>query len=162
MRFRLPLGLFCVLAATAIAEPQTIFLVRHAERADAGGVPQSDPDLSDAGRKRAAGLAKALRDAKISAIFVTEYRRTQETAKPLAEELGIHVTVIPAMESTRLIAKLKSSAGSVLIVGHSNTLPEIMAALGISSQPLLAERDYDDLFLLLRDPEPRVVQLHYR
>lgn len=115
MRFTLFLGLFCALAPTTIAEPQTIFLVRHAERVDAGGAPQSDPDLSDAGRTRAAALAQTLRDAKISAIFVTEFRRTQETAKPLAAKLGIRATVIPEKQTTRRLAKLKSSAGDVLI-----------------------------------------------
>lgn len=162
MRSTLLLALCVALAPAASADPDAIFLVRHAERADAGGLPQSDPNLSDAGRKRAADLAEELRDAKINAIFVTEYRRTQETAKPLEERLGIHATVIPAEETARLIATLKSSAGSVLIVGHSNTLPKIMEALGISSPTAMAERDYDDLFLLLREPEPRVVRLHYR
>lgn len=162
MRFTLLAGSVCALAATAIAEPQTIFLVRHAERADAGGVPQSDPDLSDAGRTRAAALAQTLRDAKISAIYVTEYRRTKETAKPLTDKLGIHPIVVPAKGTEELVAKLKSSEGNALVVGHSNTLPEIMQALGISSPPAIGEGDYDDLFLLTRDPVPRLLQLRYR
>jgi phosphohistidine phosphatase SixA len=162
MRRPLLLVLLCAFAAAASAEPPTIFLVRHAERADAGGAPQNDPDLSEAGRGRAAALAETLRDAKISAIYVTEFRRTQETARPLAEKLKIQPVIIPAKEAARLFATLKSAKGNVLVVGHSNTVPEIMRALGVAAPPVLGERDYDDLFLLTRAPVPHLVHLHYR
>jgi broad specificity phosphatase PhoE len=74
---------FCFLLASALLSTataqSTIFVVRHAEKADA----TKDPDLSEAGRARAEALAKALRDAKIAAIYATEFKRTQQTAAPL-------------------------------------------------------------------------------
>ncbi len=76
-------------ATGALAERSIIFLVRHAERADAGGPGQKDPALSETGKKRAAALVAELRDAGISAIYASEFRRTQETAGPLAKSLGL-------------------------------------------------------------------------
>lgn len=160
---RLPLLLVFVsaLLQSASAEPSAIFLVRHAERADAGGVAQNDPDLSETGRARAQALAETLRDAKISAIYTTEFHRTQETAKPLAEQLGLQLRIVPAKETKQLIAAVERDDGNVLVVGHSNTLPEIMRALGIAEPPTLGERDYDNLFVILRPPAPRLVRLHF-
>ena len=102
---------FCFLLASALLSTaraqSTIFVVRHAEKADA----TKDPDLSEAGRARAEGLAKALRDANIAAIYATEFKRTQQTAAPLAKALGITVTVLPAQDSAALIAKLRALNG---------------------------------------------------
>lgn len=162
MRCALLVGLFGFLAVITPCEAQTIFLVRHAERADTGGVAQKDPELSAAGKARAQGLAATLRDAKIGAIYVTEFKRTQETAEPLAKKIGIEPTVIPANEVAQLVAKLKIATGRVLVVGHSNTLPEILKALGIASPPPIAESDYNDLFVFEPESSPRVVRLHYR
>lgn len=153
--------LLTLLAARVGCEAQTVFLVRHAERADAGGVAQKDPDLSEIGRARANALAATLRDAKISAIFVTEFKRTQETAKPLAEKIRVEATVMKAKETSQLVARLKQAADRVLVVGHSNTLPEILKALGIATPPVLGENEYDDLFVLEREPAPHLVRLHY-
>ena len=130
---RFPLLCFCsalLALASATASAQTIFLVRHAERADAGKTTQPDPGLSAAGQDRAQVLAQTLRDAKIEVIFVTEFHRTQETAQPLAEKLGLQPVVVSAKETAQLVAKLKAAHGNVLVVGHSNTLPEIMKSLG--------------------------------
>jgi broad specificity phosphatase PhoE len=139
-----------------------IFLVRHAERAAISGHVPSDTGLSEIGRARAEALAQALRDAQISAIYTSEYKRTQETAAPLARSLGIRPEVIPGDDVRSLVEKLKASRGNVLVVGHSNTLPQIISALGISSRVTVAESDYDNLFLVLRTPEPRLLRLHYR
>lgn len=161
MRLPLLLVLVGALFQSASAEPSAIFLVRHAERADAGGVVQKDPDLSETGRARAQALAETLRDAKISAIYTTEFHRTQETAKPLAEQLGMQPRIVPAKEAKQLIAAVKGADGNVLVVGHSNTLPEIMRALGIAQPPTLGEHDYDNLFVILRPPVPRLLRLHF-
>jgi len=105
----------CLSAATA---QSTIFIVRHAEKAGDGG---NDPDLSDLGRARAETLANMLKDAGISAIYVTEFKRTQQTAAPLAKALGITVTTLPAKDNAALVAKLRASNGNALVVGHSDT-----------------------------------------
>jgi|SRR5450432_2643331 len=160
------LSLFCVLfsalLATATAEPRTIFLVRHAERAGISGVASSDSPLSSAGRARAVALAHALKDAKITAIYTTEYMRTQETAAPLAHSLGIQPEMVFADETTTLVAELKASHGNALVVGHSNTLRSIIRGLGIFSNLTIADSDYDNLFVIVLDPAPHMLHLHFR
>jgi hypothetical protein len=89
-------------------------------------------------------------------------RRAQQTAEPLAKSLGIKIEVIPARDSAALLAKLRSASGSVLVVGHSNTKPELIKALGVSSPVTITEQDYDDLFLVVPGQPPRLIHLHYR
>ena len=152
---------FCFFLASALvstaAAQSTIFVVRHAERADA----MKDPDLSEAGRGRAEALAKALRDANITAIYVTEFKRTQQTAAPLARALSITVTVLPAQDSAALIAKLRALNGNALVVGHGDTIPNLIKALGVSEPINIAENDYDNLFAVVLDGKSRLIRLHY-
>jgi broad specificity phosphatase PhoE len=149
-------------AADATAQPPAIFLVRHAERAAISGHVPSDTGLSPAGRKRAEALAQVLKDARITAVYTTEYKRTRETAAPIAQLLGIQPEVIPGDDLRELIAKLKASSGNVLVIGHSNTLPQIISALGGASRVTVAEADYDNLFLVVLERSPRLIHLHYR
>jgi broad specificity phosphatase PhoE len=143
--------------STATAQ-STIFVVRHAEKADA----TKDPDLSEAGRARAEALAKTLRDANVTAIYATEFKRTQQTAAPLAKVLGITVTILPAKDNAALIAKLRASTGNALVVGHGDTIPDLIKALGISDPINIAENDYDNLFAVVLDQKPHLIRLHYR
>lgn len=154
--------LACLLATPAIAEPPVVFLVRHAERAATSGHVPADTGLSAAGRERAQDLAHALKDAGIKAIFTTEYKRTQETAAPLAESLGIRPEVVSADDLRSLVAKVRETRANVLVVGHSNTLPQIIRALGATSRVAVTESDYDNLFLVILDQPPRLIHLHYR
>jgi broad specificity phosphatase PhoE len=149
-------------AASATAQPPVIFLVRHAERAAISGHVPSDTGLSPVGRKRAEALARVLQDAQIAAVYTTEYKRTRETAAPVAQSLGIQPEVIPGDDLRGLMAKLKASSGNVLVVGHSNTLPQIISALGVSSRVTVAESDYDNLFLVVLERPPRLIHLRYR
>src|SRR5437660_2661706 len=98
-----------MLVAAATAQP-TIFIVRHGERADAS----KDSDLSEAGRARAEALAKMLKDANITAIYATEFKRTQRTAAPLAKALGTTVTTVQSKDKEALIAKLRALNGNAL------------------------------------------------
>src|SRR5687768_4885178 len=132
---RLVLSLaFLFFAVPAAAQP-LVFVVRHAERADtaSGGAPMmaTDPDLSEAGHARAQSLAAALKDARITAIFVTPYKRTQQTAEPLAKALGLQPTAIDPKDAAGLIEKIKAAHGNVLVVGHSNTVPDVLTRLGV-------------------------------
>jgi phosphohistidine phosphatase SixA len=145
-----------------MAQSPVIFLVRHAERAAISGHVPSDTGLSRVGQARAASLAQELKDAKISAIYTSEFKRTKETAAPLAQALGIRPEVIQGDDLSSLLSKLKAARGNVLVVGHSNTLPQIVSALGISPGVTVAESDYDNLFLVVRDQPPRLIHLHYR
>ncbi len=158
--------LFCLvlmaLASSAWAESPIVFLVRHAERAAISGRVPSDTGLSREGKARAQSLASALKDAKIAAIYTTEFKRTQETAAPLAGSSGIRPEVVSAGDLRPLIAKIKAARGNVLVVGHSNTLPQIINALGVGERVAITEADYDNLFLIAREPEPRLIRLHFR
>jgi broad specificity phosphatase PhoE len=145
-----------VLLSTATAQP-TIFVVRHTEKADAS----KDPDLSEAGRGRAEALAKVLRDGNITAIYATEFKRTQETAAPLAKALGIPITTVPAKDSAALVTKLRSSNGNALVVGHGDTIPDLIKALGISEAINIGQNDYDNLFEIVLDEKPHLIHLHY-
>lgn len=151
-----------VLVAPATAQPNVVFLVRHAERAATSGHVPSDTGLSQAGYERAQHLAQELRDAQIGVIFTSEYKRTQETAVPLAQSSGIQPEIVPGDDIRSLVAKIKAARGNVLVVGHSNTLPQIIAALGVSSRVTVSESDYDNLFVVLPDRNMQLIRLHYR
>jgi phosphohistidine phosphatase SixA len=122
----------------------------------------ADPELSEAGKARAQSLAAALKDAAITAIYVTEYKRTRQTAEPLAKVLGIEVTVVSSKEPGALIEKVKAGSGNALVIGHSNTVPEIIRQLGIVEPVKLADSDYDWLFAVTRSDKPSLLRLHYR
>ena len=149
-------------ACTAMAQPPVFFLVRHAERATISGRIPSDTGLSAAGKARAMALAQELKDAKITAIYTTEYKRTRETAMPLARLAGIRPEVVPADDLRALTGKLKRASGNVLVVGHSNTLPQIINALGVRPRVTVSESDYDNLFLVVGSPRRHLIKLHYR
>ena len=144
-----------VLVVTATAQ-STIFIVRHAERVDAS----KDSVLSDAGRARAEALARMLRDKNITAIYATEFKRTQQTAAPLAEALGVKVIIRPA-KATDFAATLRTVQGNALVVGHSDTIPGLIKELGISDPITIGEKDYGDLFEIVLEEKPRLIRLHY-
>jgi broad specificity phosphatase PhoE len=131
---------------------QLVFVVRHAERADAGGgaMATADPPLSPAGRARAATLAAMLADAGVKAIYITEFIRTQETAEPLAAKLRLRPVQVPAADPAALVAKMKSDhpRDIVLVVGHSNTLPAIIKALG-GPAVTIGDNEYDNVFVIV-------------
>ncbi|RMH67641.1 MAG: hypothetical protein D6685_03310 [Bacteroidetes bacterium] len=125
----------------------TLYLVRHAEKADDG---TDDPPLTEAGQARAERLAAMLQEAGIDAIYATRYRRNQETVAPLAEALGLAVTtheVQGAALADTLLAR--HAGGDVVVVGHSNTVPWLLNALvGEARYDQLAEDDYGGLYVV--------------
>ena len=131
-------------AAAAQQSVRTVFLVRHAEKASAA----PDALLSPAGQKRAECLARTLRDAGIKQIYITDVKRTEQTATPLAAALKLKPTVIPAKDPNTLIRDLAYGAqGNVLVVGHSDTLPFVLARLKAGSVTI-ADNQYDQLFVV--------------
>ena len=145
-----------------ISAPQEtlIFLVRHAERADdAPGDPAmtmdpdmaKDPPLSEAGRARAFLLAQMLKDAGITQIHSTDFRRTRETAQPTAEGTELGVASYDASDLVGFAAKLRSTPGRHLVVGHSNTTPNLVEALGGDPGPSIEPLEYDRLYLVTVD-----------
>ncbi|MCC6907645.1 MAG: nuclear transport factor 2 family protein [Phycisphaerales bacterium] len=142
----------------------TVYVVRHAEKS-AGDGRERDPGLSAAGTARSEALARTLADAPIAAAFATEFRRTQQTIEPTAKSHSIDVTIAAARDPAALAARIGSEfrGRSVLVAGHSNTVPALLGALGVADPPALTESDYDDLFVVtLRDEAPPLmVHLHY-
>lgn len=156
-------------AATAAAAPvTTIVIVRHAEKA---AEPADDPLLSEAGRARAQALLSALGDARIDAIYSTQYERTRNTARPLAEAAGVDVTIVPAargeppyITAVAERARTEHPGGVVVIVGHSNTLGPTIAALGGPDDiGELADDAYDRFFIVMvQDGAPtRLIRARY-
>ena len=126
-----------------------VFVVRHAERADAGMQAQTDPPLSGAGEARAQKLAAMLADAGVKDIFATQFKRTQDTAKPLAMKTGVAVEQVGSKDIALLIANIKSHPNDVvLVVGHSNTLPAILKAL-VGVDVAIANDECDNLFVVV-------------
>ena len=103
-----------------------------------------------------------LKDARIGQIFITEFKRTRQTAEPLGKVLGVEPTVIAQKDVRALVDRLQSIPGSVLIVGHSNTVPEIIKALGVAEPISIEETEFDNLFIVLRSATPSLLRLHYR
>ena len=118
-------------------------VVRHAEKAGGAG---DDPSLTAAGQARARALAQALADAPVVAVYSTAFARTRQTAMPTADAHGLPVTPYDAREPAAALAtRLRAShaAGTVLVVGHSNTVPAIAAALCGCDVPPMEETEYD-------------------
>ncbi len=122
----------------------------------------SDPDLSAAGHARAESLARVLKDAGVTAIYATEFKRTQETAAPLAKAIGVPVTTVPSKDLAALVTHIKAAKGNVLVVGHSNTVPDIVKALGVTAPVTVEDGDYDNLFVVRLGGTPSAIRLHYR
>lgn len=129
-----------------------VVLVRHAEKADA---PRADPPLTEAGRARAEALAAVTTSAGIGAVIVTPYARTRETAAPVARARGLTPVEIPVGRSvaTHVAAvaeavRARPPGEAVLVVGHSNTIPAIVTALGGPPLPDLCDNQYALVYVL--------------
>ena len=129
--------------------PTTVYVVRHAEKADA---TSSDPALSPAGQARAQSLAHVLTQVGIDAVYVTQFQRTQMTGAPTASANGVTATQYAAADTGPAVADILATHGGqdILLVGHSNTIDDLLAALGVPGQPELAEASFDRLFVVHR------------
>ena len=119
----------CATSPAPAASGVTFVLVRHAEKATDD---PRDPALTDAGRERAQRLAASLHDAPVAAVYATAYRRTQQTAAPVAADHAVPVTTYDAAApAAEVAARLRTAhdRGVVLVVGHSNTIPGLAQAL---------------------------------
>lgn len=160
------IGLVAVAAAGAQASaPITAIFVRHAEKA---ATPADDPPLTAAGEARARDLLAAVRDAGVSAIITTQFARTRATAQPTAAALSIVPSVVTAgpaaTHAQDVAAAIRKHPGqTVLIVGHSNTVPEIIEALGGKRPAKICDATYDNLFIvtIAADGKVGVVQARY-
>jgi phosphohistidine phosphatase SixA len=135
----------------ALGPPSAVFLVRHAERP---AELADDPGLTPDGQARALDLALLLEDAGITRIHSTDTRRTRETAAPLARSLGLELEIYDGAEGEAFARELVRAPGRHLVVGHSNTVPELSVALGGEGFGEIQEAwEYDRLYLLIPGPE---------
>lgn len=130
----------------------TVIFVRHAEKAE---LPVDDPGLSPAGKRRVAELTRQLVDADviagIDAVYSTPYRRTEETARPVAEALGLPVNAYDASDTEAIMDYIvrEHKGKIILVVGHSNTVPALIGNMGASKRvPEIAEDEYDNIYIV--------------
>ena len=137
-------------------QPTVVIVVRHAERATE---PAADPALTEAGTARAHALVRVARDAGVTAVYTSNFRRTQDTGRPLADSLGLTVSVVPVDRARAAeypadvaAAVLKHRGETVLVVSHSNTVPPIVRALGGADVGAMTEAEYDHLYIVIIPP----------
>ncbi len=153
--------------------PKTVFLVRHAEKEDA---PRQDPPLNETGRTRANELAQILFESGVKTIITSQFLRARQTGEPVALRLAITITPMPiAMNPANpqkvseqsiaeIVKRVNEKPGeAVLVIGHSNTVPEVIRMLGGDVIPTIDEKAFGDLFVvtLLGPKKARVVHLKY-
>lgn len=147
---------FLLLLLAFLSQPATaqegslIFLVRHAERADDGKEAQDeDPHLSEAGFARAQALAVMLTDVELTHVHSTDFVRTRETGTPTAESHGLGVTIYDHRTPAEFAYWLRSTPGRHLVVGHSNSTPALVEALGGDPHGAIDHLEYDRLYLIV-------------
>lgn len=146
----------------------TVVVVRHAEKS---ADDPRDPSLSATGQERARLLTSVLRNAGVTRIYTTQYKRTRQTAEPLAQQLGISIVERPASAANaatyaRDLAQeilTKSAGKGVLVVGHSNTVPDIVKALSGTTVPAITDPEYDHIFVVVipASGSPRLMPLRF-
>ncbi|MES2441817.1 MAG: phosphoglycerate mutase family protein [Pseudomonadota bacterium] len=146
-RLRLILAaLLCALVGNAAAaqelNDQRVYVVRHLNTPEG----ERDPDLTPAGKAAAEQLATWFEGKPLTAIYVSDYKRTRQTAAPLAAARGITVKLYNPADTPALIARVRAEPGRVLIVGHSNTVPDIVEQLGGIRPEALAHPDFGDIW----------------
>jgi broad specificity phosphatase PhoE len=163
--------LFAVLGAvvvfayfTTFSRPvTTIILVRHAEKNIEPN--NQDPDLSPEGFERAQEIARVFGETGINAIYATQYKRTQQTVKPLSDRTGVAVKLLQSNQMDELINQLQTTnrGQTVFIAGHNNTVPAIVSTLSGETYPTIPESEFDNLYIvtIYRFGKAKVVKLKY-
>jgi len=144
------LGILTLILTTLVfhsvaMESREIYLIRHAEKQSDGN---KNPSLTKEGIKRAENIAQMLADKNISVIYSSNYKRTKETAAPLAEKLNLEITIYDPRKLKEFAKELLNSRGNVLVVGHSNTTPDLSVFLGGKSFGEIEESEYNRIYRL--------------
>ena len=143
---------FCPFSAPYPANAQQVmFLVRHGEQASGAN---GDAPLTEAGQSRARALATVLKDAGLTAIYVSEFQRTRQTAEPLAQALQIEPTRLPRGDIDGLIKQVRTQHADrhVLIISHALTIPHVLKAFGHPEEVVIQRDEYDRLFVIVPKP----------
>lgn len=139
---------------TAARAQKNVFVIRHLQKGQG-----DDPPLTAEGAANAERLADLLDDRGIAAIFSTRTRRAMETAAPLARRLGIAVTPYDPKNPEALAAAVGAAPGPVLVVGHSNTVHELVARFGGAPLAPLTEEDYGMVYVVEADGEVTMLEV---
>jgi broad specificity phosphatase PhoE len=142
MKFSLLAVIALLFSSQLLAQPEQIFLLRHSEKASG-----SDPSLTDKGKLRANNIAKQLLSAKPAQLFSTDYNRTQQTIAPLAKATSLKVQSYNPRELVQFAGELKLLNGVAVVVGHSNTTPQLVKLLS-GHRVNIEEDEYDKLYEL--------------
>ena len=154
MKFFAMMFLIAFCAWSHGVEPTLVYLVRHAEKVDSTDAA----GLTAEGQARAEKLGAFFERIPLSAVYASEYNRTQRTAAPVAKAAGIEVTVIPARKPESILKAVQAAKGkAVFVAGHSNTIPELIHLLG-GPKTSIDHGDYDNLYLLILHDEGAVLQ----
>ncbi len=166
--------LYCVIAALLVGllafiyygrdrPVTTVILVRHTEKNIEPNNP--NPALSPAGQERAQTLAQMLAKTGVTAVYATQYIRTQWTVAPLADRLGLKINQVDASNVEGLVKQIRLNdvGGVVFVAGHNNSVPAIIAALGGGTFPIIPENEYDNMFIvtIYRSGKAKTVKLKY-
>lgn len=141
-----PIGADAAQLQAAVRVDSPVFIIRHLQKGDG-----PDPSLTAQGSANAQRLAAILKDRGIKAIFATATRRAMETGEPLAKTLGLKITPYDPANVAALGAAVTAAGGPVLIVGHSNTVPELVALFGGARPAPIGDDDYGTLFEVAPD-----------
>ena len=141
----------------------TVILVRHAEKKIEPN--NQDPDLAPEGVERAQEIARMFGDAGVNAIYATQFKRSQQTVKPLSERTGVPVTLFNASQTNDLLRQIQTSdrGKTIFVAGHNNTVPAIVSELSGETYPVIPESEYDNLYIvtIYRFGKAKVVKLKY-
>jgi phosphohistidine phosphatase SixA len=164
-------GLLMLAAAVAYwnsATTTTVVLMRHAEK-EPGTI--DDAPLTPQGEQRAARLAQMFGDGqslgRVQKIYVTDTRRSQQTAEDLAQRLNLKPVVVDAGTSSNALAQRvlhENRGGLAIVVGHSNTVPQLVAELAhVSNVPPISEQEFDTLYVITVPTigRPSVLRMKY-
>jgi phosphohistidine phosphatase SixA len=135
----------CTTTPADTAAQPLYYVVRHLHTPEG----QRDPDLTAEGRRQADLLAGWFEDrAPPRAIYVSDYRRTRQTAAPLAARLGLTPAVYDPADTPALVARVRAGPLPALVVGHSNTVPDVVSQLGGTRPGPLVHEDFGDIWLI--------------
>ncbi len=137
----------CTTTADMAASDPAIYVVRHLHTPEG----ERDPDLLPEGRRIAILLGERLAEERIAAIYISAFKRTRQTAGPLAERLGLEPVLYDPRDTPALVARVRAGPLPALIVGHSNTVPDIVEQLGGTRPGDLGHPDFGDLWRVGRD-----------
>lgn len=147
-------------AAAPAPGVKTVIVIRHAE---AEHQPGGDPSLTPDGRARALDLSRVLGDTELDAVYITHYQRSRQTAAPLPRHAGDNPRVIDDIPA--IVAALRAGpwGSTALVIGHSNTVPDLIRGLTGSALPQSEPIVFDRMWIvtLARDGTASLLRLHY-